>query len=125
MIKEKSNGLFLWRASLGDHHRRWVSPLNIDLLDNREHRIMEDRDKIARHDKKRGQFLRYGLQQVLYIKKVFELSTTELIELVLREDQKMDNFPDYSREEIYDVMIDKCCCLCKMAKLEGKAKSRA
>ena len=37
----------------------------------------------------------------------------------------MNNFPDHTRTEIYDVMVDKRRCLCKMAKLENKAKSNA
>ena len=125
MIKERDNGLFLWRTSLGDHHQQRACPLNIDLLDMKDNRVKEEERKIAEHDKDRNQFLRHGLHQLLYIKKVFQLDTTEIMELIWRKDQRMNNFPDHTRTEIYDVMVDKRRCLCKMAKLENKAKSNA
>ena len=125
MIKERDNGLFLWRTSLGDHHQQRACPLNINLLDMKDNRVKEEERKIAEHDKDRNQFLRHGLHQLLYIKKVFQLDTTEMMELIWREDQRMNNFPDHTRTEIYDVMVDKRRCLCKMAKLENKAKSNA
>ena len=107
MAGEKQNGLFLWRASLGGRHGGWGSPINEDLLDNRKCRAMEEREKIAKHDEERNRFLHHELQEVLYIKKAFELSIAELVDHVLREDEKMNDFPNHSYKEIYNIMTNK------------------
>ena len=57
---------------------------------------------MARHEDKREQLLHYGLHQILYVKKVFEMSTEELIETILRENERMGNFPNHTRKEILD-----------------------
>ena len=44
MAKEKQNGIFLWRASLGGRHGGWGAPINEDLLDNRKKMIEEEKE---------------------------------------------------------------------------------
>ena len=100
MAKEKQNGIFLWRASLGGRHGGWGSPINEDLLDNRKKMIKEEREMIKNHENDRNKYLKFGLQQMLYVKKCFNLSLAKLIELIVREDDETNNFLDHSRTEI-------------------------
>ena len=67
---------------------------------------MDDKNKEVDHNRRRGKFLRHGLQQVMYMKRFFDLSMADLYELILREDNVSRGFPDYTRDEVYDAMIN-------------------
>ena len=102
MVKEMNNGSFLWEQTPGSQ----LPPLNTHQFDNSRKIAVEDKDKEVEHNKRRGKFLRHGLQQVMYMKRVFDLSLADLYELILREDNRTRGFPLHTRDEIYDAMIN-------------------
>ena len=126
MRLEKKNGIFLWRAGSGDCQDGQDPPgklINRNLMDNSNNKSAEERQKVAEHERERERYLHLGLQQVLYIKKAFDLSLDELINLVVREDDKTKGFPHHTRRQIYDLMKDKSPPCCKLVKLHTKTNS--
>ena len=119
MREEKKNGIFLWRASSGESGKL----VNRDLMDNSRKKSAEERQRMAEHEGERVKYLHLGLQQVLYIKKAFDLSLDELLNLITREDERSEGFPYHSRGEIYDLMKDKSPPCCKLAKLQTETNS--
>ena len=126
MKLEKKNGIFLWRAGPDDGQNGQNPPgrlINKELMDNSKNKSAEERQKIAEHERERGRYLNWGLQQVLYIKKAFDLSLDELINLIVREDDKTGGFPHHTRKQIYDLMKQKIPPCCKLAKLQTETNS--
>ena len=119
MREEKKNGIFLWRASSGKSSKS----VNRDLLDNSKKNSMEERQRMAEHEREREKYLHLGLQQTLYIKKAFGLSLDELVNLITREDERSEGFPYHSRTQIYNLMKDKSPPCCKLAKLQTETNS--
>ena len=116
MRQEKRNGIFLWRAGP-------ANSINRNLMDNSKNKSAEERKRMAEHERERGKYLHLGLQQILYIKKAYDLSLGEIINLVIREDERSKGFPYHSRGQIYDLMKDKSPPCCKLAKLQAGMNS--
>ena len=116
MRQEKRNGIFLWRAGPGN-------AINRDLMDNSKNKSAEERRRMEEHERERGKYLHLGLQQILYIKKAYDLSLGEIINLINREDERSKGFPYHSRGQIYDLMKDKSPPCCKLAKLQAEMNS--
>ena len=92
-------------------------------MDNSRKRSAEERQRMAEHERERGKYLHLGLQQILYIKKAYDLSLGEIINLITREHERSEGFPYHSRGQIYDLMKDKSPPCCKLAKLQAETNS--
>ena len=110
--KEKNEDLFLWRAEMGGLTKEWVSNMTKNLG---EEGVAEEKEKMADFEKLRARLLRYGLQQIMHISQVFKMSAPELIETIVRENEKMGHFPNNTRYEILEFMTESCNSDCKEA----------
>ena len=110
--KEKNEDLFLWRAEMGGQEGAWVSDMTKNLG---EERAAEEKEKMADFEKLRTRLLRYGLQQIMHISQVFQMSAPELIETIVRECEKMGHFPNNTRQEVFEFMTEGCNSGCKEA----------
>ena len=70
---------------------------------------------MADFEKLRTRLLRYGLQQIMHISQVFQMSAPELIETIVRENEKMGHFPNDTRHEVFELMTEECNSGCKAA----------
>merc|ERR1712077_99226 len=116
---EKSNGLFLWRADIGGPEGGRVSPTNNGFADSEEERTAEEKEKMEDFDRLRSKLLKYGLQQIIYIQQVFNMTTTELVETIVRENENLGTFPNNTGKEIVGYMLEECSSDCKKMKKLG------
>ena len=110
--KEKVENLFLWRAEMGGQEGGWVSDMTVD---RGEEKVADEKEKMADFEKLRTRLLRYGLQQIMHISQVFQMSAPELIETIVRENEKMGHFPNTTRHEVFQLMTEECDSGCKAA----------
>ena len=117
--REKNDGLFLYRADIGGPEGDQVPLVNDELINGEEGKIAKEKEKMEDFDMLRSKLLKYGLQQIIYIQQVFNMTTAELVETIVRENENLGTFPDNNGKEIFGYMMEECSSGCKDIKKLG------
>ena len=67
----------------------------------------------------RKMLLFYGAHLILYIKRVTAFSTADIVDWVMREDERMENFPYNLDDKIWNSMIGSQSFCCRVQELEN------
>ena len=86
---------------------------SIDVFtDTAEAKMEEEKSKIDNHEERREELIGKGLHNVLFIRKVFGMTLEEMIDIIIREDERMNNFASYTKQEIAEFLSSSCKAAC-------------